>query len=148
MNYQHIWDKTLVEGEKVEYEFSVSSRFRKVYLIVWSIISLILLPAAGIGILTFLIALLYFAFYLQRANAYAFTKKRVLVHKGWLSTNAISVDFNQITDVTVVERFFDRLLTKTGSLAINTAGTTKHEIALKNIARPYEVKKKLDEIRK
>lgn len=148
MNYQKVWDKTLSENEKVEYEFSVSDRYRKIFLIIWGAISLMLLFVMGIGLVVFLIALFYLGYYLRVANAYAFTNKRVLIHRGWLSTNAISVDYDKITDVTVVENFFDRLITKTGSLIINTAGTYKHEVILKNIASPYEVKKRLDEIRK
>ena len=69
------------------------------------------------------------------------TNKRILIHKGWLSTQAISVDYNKITDIIVVEPFFSRIFYKSGHLAINTAGTGLHEIVLRNIPTPYETKK-------
>ncbi len=147
MNYEKIWNKTLGSDEKVEYEFSIGSRYIKFGLIVWGIISLPFLFAAGFGILIFLIALFYYGFYLKVANAYAFTNKRVLIHRGWLSTHTTSIDYSKITDVHIQEPFFDRIITHTGHIAINTAGTTLHEVILKHIESPYEIKKKLDALK-
>jgi uncharacterized membrane protein YdbT with pleckstrin-like domain len=147
MNYEKIWNKTLSSDEKVEYEFSIGNRYRKFGLIIWGIISLPFLFAYGFGILIFLIALFYYGFYLKVANAYAFTNKRVLIHRGWLSTNTTSIDYSKITDVHIQEPFFDRLITHTGHMAIDTAGTTLQEVILKHIESPYEVKKKLDALK-
>jgi len=147
MNYEKIWQKTLASDEKVEYEFSIGGKYIKFQLIVWGIISLLLLLVMGLGLFTFLGALFYFAFYLKVANAFAFTNKRVLVHRGWLSTHMISVDYSKITDIHVVEPFFDRVLTHTGNIAIITAGTTTDQIVLQHISDPYEVKKKLDALK-
>lgn len=147
MNYEKIWQKTLANDEKVEHEFSIGGKYIKFQLIIWGIISLPLLLVMGLGFFTFLIALFYFAFYLKAANAFAFTNKRVLVHRGWLSTHAISVDYSKITDIHVVEPFFDRVLTHTGNIAIITAGTTTDQIVLQHISDPYEVKKKLDALK-
>lgn len=147
MNYEKIWQKTLANDEKVEYEFSIGGKYIKFQLIVWGIISLPLLLIMGLGVLTFLVALFYFAFYLKVANAFAFTNKRVLVHRGWLSTHTISVDYSKITDIHVVEPFFDRVLTHTGNIAVITAGSTNDQIVLQHISDPYEVKKKLDALK-
>lgn len=145
--YEKIWNKTLGSDEKVEFEFSIGRGYIKFGLIIWAIISLPLLILFGLGILTFLTALFHYGFYLKRANAYAFTNKRVLIHKGWLSTQVVSIDYSKITDVLVQEPFIDRVTTKTGNLAINTAGTTLHEGILRHIESPYEVKKKLDSLK-
>ncbi len=147
MNQSAVWEKVLSDGEHVEYEFSIGEQYSKYLLIMWGIISVPLLFAVGMGVLTFLLALFYYGFYLKAANVYAFTNKRVLVHTGWLSTHLISVDYDRITDVSVKEPFFDRLLTKTGHLAINTAGSHTNEVVLLHIASPYETKKKLNQIR-
>lgn len=147
MEKQQVWDKVLGKDEKIEYSFSIGQSYIKFELIVWSIISVLLLFAFGLGIVTFLIALFYFGFYLKAANAYAFTNKRVLIHKGWLSTHTTSVDYSKITDIHVREPFFDRVLTKTGVIAINTAGSSTLEILLSHIENPYEVKKILDNLR-
>ncbi len=147
MTYENIWKKTLNSDEKVEFEFSVGDRYRNFGLIVWGIISLPLLFSYGFGVVTFLIALFYYGYYLKVANAYAFTNKRVLIHRGWLSTHTISVDYAKITDVHITEPFFDRIITHTGNTAINTAGTTVDQIVLRHIEAPYEVKKRLDALK-
>lgn len=144
MQYAHIWNKALSKDEKVEHEFSVGDRYRKVGLIIWGIISLIL---TFIGLITFPIALFYYLFYVKRANIFAFTNKRVLIHRGWLSTHMISVDYSKITDVHVSEGFIQRVLSHTGTLAIVTAGSTSDQIVLKNVEMPYELKKKLDHLK-
>ena len=133
--------------EIVEFEFSIGDRYRKVGLIIWTIISLPLALFAGLGFLFFLMALFHFGFYLKVANAYAFTNKRVLIHRGWLSTRITSIDYSKITDVHVYEPFFDRIITHTGNFVINTAGTNVHEVVLQHIEKPYEVKKRLDVIK-
>jgi uncharacterized membrane protein YdbT with pleckstrin-like domain len=138
MKYEKIWQKVLAPGEKVLYEFTVSERYRKL-----GIITSIITTPLIIGFL----GLIFYLWYVKKANAYAFTNKRILIHKGVFSTHLISVDYDKITDVIVKEPFFDRLIMKTGSLIINTAGTTLHEVVLSNIDQPYEIKKKLDEIR-
>ena len=144
MKYEKIWQKTLGGDEKVEYEFSVGDGYIRLGLIVWGIISLFLLFAGGFGIFTFLVALFYYSFYLKVANAYAFTNKRVLIHRGWLSTHTISVDYAKITDVHIIEPFFSRILAHTGDMGIITAGSTRDQIVLQHIDAPYEIKKKLD----
>ena len=147
MRYEEVWRKTLNPDEKIEYEFSIGDAYVKKSLIYGIILSLLLLPLYGLGVLVFFWVLFYFGFYIKRANAYAFTNKRVVVHKGWLSTHTISVDYDKITDVSVKEPFLDRIMFKTGSLVINTAGTHLKEVILNHIESPYETKKKLDQLR-
>jgi membrane protein YdbS with pleckstrin-like domain len=144
---QQIWDKVLGKDEKIEYSFSIGQNYIKLGLICWGILSLPLLFAAGFGVVTFLIALFYYGFYLKKANVYAFTNKRILIHKGWLSTNTTSVDYSKITDIHVREPFLDKIMTKTGVIAINTAGSSNLEILLQHVENPYEVKKILDGLR-
>jgi uncharacterized membrane protein YdbT with pleckstrin-like domain len=147
MRYEKIWEKTLNSGEKVEFEFSVGDRYRKFGLILWGLLSIPLIFVAGLGIFVFLIALFYYGYYLKVANAYAFTNKRVLIHRGWLSTHTISVDYIKITDVHVTEPFLEKLIMHTGAIAINTAGTTTDQIALQHIQAPYEIKKRLNALK-
>ncbi len=149
MNYKKIWEKVLSADEKVEFEFSIGSRYINFYLIIWAIVILPFLFIKSVGlsiqvVIVFLFVLFYYGFYLKMANAYAFTDKRVLVHKGWLSTKLISIDYSKITDIKVREPFLSRVITSTGQLLINTAGTNLHEVILNHIETPYEVKKRLD----
>jgi uncharacterized membrane protein YdbT with pleckstrin-like domain len=145
MNYEKIWQKVLTKDENIEYEFSVGKGYIVTGAVTWGIISLLLLAAYWpVGLLLLLFTQFYFLFYVRAANAYAFTNKHVLVHRGWLSTHTISVDYPKITDVHIREPFTDRVVTHTGSIAIITAGSTTDQIILRHINVPYEIKKKLD----
>jgi len=146
MRYEKIWKKILSEGEKVEYEFSVGDKYIKFGLLAWAIICTPLLFLWGLGIIVFIVVFLSYM-YIKFANAYALTNKRVLIHKGLLSTKTISVDYRKITDVVIVEPFMDKIITHTGHIVIDTAGTNDIEIMLKHIQEPYEVKKKLDSLK-
>ncbi|RJQ35552.1 PH domain-containing protein [Candidatus Parcubacteria bacterium] len=145
--YQKIWAKVLAANEETKYEFTISGKYIRFVLIVWGVISAFLLLAMGLGIITFLIAYFYYNFYLRRANIYAFTNKRVLIHKGWLSTSLKSIDYDKITDLSVDQGFFERTFYKTGSITINTAGTGLPEVILRHIDQPYEIKKQLEKIK-
>jgi uncharacterized membrane protein YdbT with pleckstrin-like domain len=148
MEYEQIWNKLLNNGEKVEYQFSIGNTYTTVGLIIWGIVALFFIFANfWIGALLFVAVAFYHKFYLPAANAYAFTNKRVLIHRGWLSTHTISVDYSKITDIHVAEPFFDKMISHTGHIAIITAGSTRDQIILKNIESPYEVKKKLDSLK-
>ena len=165
MQYAKIWAKTLASDEKVQIEFSIGDRYQKFRTISWGIISLLLfffgiyaafLKGASPGVAVFLafpclsvflIAKFYFGYYLKVANAYAFTNKRVLIHRGWLSTHTISVDYAKITDVHITEPIFERFITHTGNIAIITAGSTSDQIVLLHVKAPYEIKKQLDSLK-
>lgn len=148
MEHKHIWDKTLGPSEQVKYEFSIGNRYRMFGVVSLVLLGLILMLGSWqLGVFVAAVGAFYFGFYLKASNAYAFTDHRVLVHTGWLSTKMISTEYQKITDVTVKEPILDRLLFHTGGLEINTAGSKGEEIVLKHIERPYEIKKKLDELR-
>ncbi|MBU3934362.1 PH domain-containing protein [Patescibacteria group bacterium] len=148
MKYEKVWKKVLNPDEKVEYEFSISERYRKfmmVFLII-IIIPLLFLDSSTRIVFVFavLAVLFYFGFYVKIANAYAFTNKRVLIYQGWIATGIVSIDYAKITDITAEEPFFEIIVTKSGTLSINTAGSPQPEVVLKHIDAPYEIKKKLD----
>lgn len=148
MEYEKVWQKVLRADEVVKHEFSIGKRYRTFNIIVWGIVALLFMAGSfSFGLVVLLVILFYFGFYLRVANAYALTDKRILIHRGWLSTSAVSVEYVNITDVTIQEPFIERLLTKTGNLLINTAGTGAKEVTLTHITAPYEVRKKIDEIR-
>ncbi len=149
MVYKKTWQKILNPDEKVEHEFSISDRYRMILLIGSGIISVILIivPPHIVGIFALLLVIFYYGFYIKVANAYAFTNKRIIVHRGWLATEVTSIDYEKITDVSVNQPFLDKFITYTGDLIINTAGAPFPEVILKHISRPYELKKKLDKLR-
>ncbi len=139
------WQKVLSKDEIIKEEFSISNRYINIWGGFWTIVlGIFTLALLGLGAI---FPAFYYFFYLKKANIYAFTNKRVLIHRGWLSTNLTSIDYNKITDVFVSESFFQRLLTKSGTIAINTAGSGGEEVVLYNVANPYKLKKLLDELK-
>lgn len=143
MEYEKIWDKTLGGGEKVEFEFSIGRRYRMMGVILWGVISLMFAGKIVITAIIFLIALFYYGYYLKVANAFALTNKRVIAHRGWLNTYTNSIEYTKITDVRVKEPFFEKMLTHTGHIGVETAGIGGF-LALRHVDSPYELKKKLD----
>ena len=145
---ENIWVKFLNPAEEIKYEFTLGKEYLKVGLISGCIVGFLFLFLFFLfGISIILISVFYYGWYLKNANKYAFTDKRVLIYKGWLSTKLTSIDYDKITDIEVREPFLDKQAYKTGILSINTAGTTLREVVLRYIENPYEVKKKLDELR-
>ncbi len=135
MKYEKIWQKTLNENEKVEYEFSIAKGYRK-FILIESIVFLFVFFTGIIG-------LIYY--WRLQFNHYALTEKRILIHTGWLSTKSVSINYDKIIELSVSESFINRKLTKSGNLVIKTSGLG-HDIVLKNIESPYEVKKMIDRL--
>lgn len=143
MRYEHIWEKTLNDNEKVEHEFSVASRYRKFILILWLFFGLISLTLPVMGLSLMVIGVVHY-WYLG-LNAYAFTDRRLLLHTGWISTQSTSINYDKVVEVSVEEPYLSKIITKSGRLVIKTAGLG-HDILLKNIETPYEAKKILDRL--
>ena len=96
MSTSKIWDKILSPGEEIKFEFSLGNRYVNVAKYALIILGIPLLFLYGLGVI-FIIGGFVWGWYLKRANNYAFTNKRVLVLKGWLSTHLTSVDYDKIT---------------------------------------------------
>ncbi len=143
MKYEQIWQKTLNESEKVDYEFSVAQGYRIAIAVVWGIVGLIMMVNPVFGVIILGAGTLHY--WSLGLNAYAFTSKRVLVHTGWLSTKSTSINYDKIVEVSVSESYLKKAITKSGNLVIKTAGLG-HDIVLKNIGTPYEAKKILDRL--
>ena len=137
MKNEKIWQKTLNESEKVEYEFSVAKGYKR-FVLVMSIFW----GALTFGVF-FVIGMIY-RWHLK-FNAYALTEKRILIHTGWLSTKSTSISYDKIIEISVSESFINRKFTNSGNLVIKTSGIG-HDIILKYIETPYEVKKMIDRL--
>jgi len=158
MNNQKLWRKILGQNEQVIYEFTISWVYRGLSLAIWLVLSLAIILATGLYfslidlviasviIIFWLIGWFYFIFYLPRANAFCLTNRRIVVHRGWLSSRAISVNYSQITDVSVEQNVWQKLITNDGVISINTAGTDSQEVFLSNINNPYLLKQRLENL--
>jgi len=146
--HQRYWQRFLLENEQIVHTFGVSRRY---------VITFFWLPAAFflvvglvvlsnnllLGILTLIPAggLLMPAVFLWLFVHYAITDKRVMSREGVLHKRFVTVSFRSITDVTVNELFLERLLTRTGTIGVNTAGSNRIELHWRHIAKPVERRK-------
>ena len=146
MQHEMIWKKVLNSKEDVKFDFSVGQKYRKLILIVWCVFGAFSFMTSGqLAFILIITGIIHF-YYLKVGFAYAFTNTRVIIHTGVFSTSARSVNFDKITEVTVVEPFLSKLIADVGDLIIHTGNVTD-SLVLKNIEKPYEVKKKLDSLR-
>lgn len=154
MHYANVWSKVLNPSEEVKFEFSVGNKYRKFGLVLSLVLFGLIFLSGLISQTSFLTwtglilgAFSVFRFWYKKvSNAYAFTDRRVLIHHGWLSTKAQSVDYSKITEVSISEPFLSRVITKSGDMSIHTGNITD-ALVLQNIEAPYEIKKKLDALR-
>jgi uncharacterized membrane protein YdbT with pleckstrin-like domain len=157
MNNTKIWGKVLASDETIKYEFSISGLYLAFNFFIRLLLALLAFPfvytispevATALMAIFLAASLFYYGFFLRAANAYALTDQRVIIHRGWLNTKAICIDYQKITDITVFSPFLENILTGSGDIHIDTAGTPGQEIVLRHIPRPYEIRKKLEEIRR
>jgi membrane protein YdbS with pleckstrin-like domain len=167
IKFKKVVEKLLSSNEEIRYQFSFGEWYLKIKKIIAISFGSVLLLSAGllinhffkvdiiililiIGVLLVLliiVSLIYFDWYLKRANIYLITNKRIIIHKGWLFTYLKSIDFQQITDIKVIQSFIDKIIFKTGTLKINTAGTQDYEIALSCVENPHKIKTIIIEVK-
>lgn len=157
---KNIWANILGKGEEIQWEFSVGKKYRLLQSLK-IVIPGILIIFAGLVAMLFsviftvlvlvgvsLVALGWFDYwYLKKANNFAFTNKRILCRRGWLGTRLTVVGYKKITHVVVVQSFWDKFITNTGYLKIDTAGISGTEIIFSHIEDPYFIRGKMEELR-
>lgn len=153
--------------ERSIYAFSVSPLYTAAQVVLGIAIPFIFLAATGLfvqvgiidsestptsrqvavvaGSLVGLIPILAAA-YLRLARHYFITTERVIAVIGWLAQDTISIDYPAITDLTVSRDVFERFVTQSGNLAIDTAGSPAEEIVLIHIANPIGVRDQILEL--
>lgn len=158
----------LTKDEHVIKQFSISDHyiyFHMLFNVVETIIMIIgviliqfffpfTLPLLGLITLPVILGLvvlgalsvLYYAKYLKQANQYFITNKRLIIVKGWLARNTISINYSKITDMVVRQNLIEQTFSKTGSLAINTAGGTNLEVQLLHIDNPHQIRTQISEL--
>lgn len=162
---QKIWRKIINPEEKIEFEFTLGKKYLEAIKYGWFsfalfvfFVSVLFLKNPSkvfnfIGYFFFilgwiLVAISFFwPWYLRKSNNFAFTSKRILVLRGWLSKQLISIDFDKITDIKIEQKFFEKMAFNTGTLIIDTAGTPFPEVIIEKIEDPFAIKAKLDEIK-
>jgi len=143
------WSRFLLAKEEVIHDFGVS----RWYITIFFLLPSILLMAVAIFsflneylivcLLLAFIALVFFvpAIYLAYFVHYVVTSQRVISREGIFHKKFIAVDLPSITDVTISEAFLERLITKSGIIGLNTAGSHHIELSLRHISRPFNRRK-------
>ena len=88
------WEKLLSQGEVLKRECGLGERFLRTGFAVSLAVGIVLLPFV-VGFLIIPWSFFYWKFYLKKAFCYALTDRRVLVHRGWLSTKLVSIDYRK-----------------------------------------------------
>lgn len=165
--FKNVVDKMLSQNEEIKYQFSLGERYLKIKKIITISLGFVILLSAGliinhffevtiialililVSIFVLLVAFSYFYFgwFLKRTNIYLITDKRIIIHRGWFSSRLKSVGFQQITDIKIMQPFFDRVIFKIGTLKINTAGMGDYEITLSCVENPYKIKTKIIDLK-
>lgn len=86
------------------------------------------------------IYIIFWNIYQKLTIKYLITNKRVIIKRGLIGQSAISADYSRITDVSVEQGIFGRLLLHSGTIFLNTAGGDTEELELKWIQNPFSVK--------
>lgn len=85
--------------------------------------------------------------YLRLSNNYYLTNKRLIVRYGFLNIDIKTVEYNRITDMETKQNFFERFISFSGDITVNTAGGDEMEIELYNIDSPTELKAIINTLR-
>lgn len=143
--HQHYWQRFLLPDEQVLHTFGVS----RLYLVLFFLVPALVVLGVGVGVtLTtgilgalFLLAgfgmfmpLIFMWFFVH----YAVTDRRILSRSGILGKYMVSVDFSTITDIAIREPFWERILTGSGTIEINTAGSHDVELVMQHVAAPHD----------
>ena len=144
-----IKEKIISPEEKVLIEFGIAENYARFWIflgILTGAISLIFVEQRWLGLLL-AITLIVYGFYLKFAYFYFLTDKRLIFYYHFFNTEMITIDYQKITDISARENFLERIFLGSGNLSINTAGGPKEEIIFSHIANPYDLKRRLNEIR-
>jgi len=155
-----VWSNILEEGEEIKWEFSVGKKYRLLQGLKIATPGILLIFGGLVGMLFafFFIVLVglgvsltafgwFDYWYLRKANNFAFTNKRILCKRGWLGTRLTTAEYKKVTHVEVEQPFWDKFITNTGYLRIDTAGLSGTEIVFSHIEDPYFVRGKMEELK-
>ena len=142
------WQRFLLPGEKMIHMFGVSGLYVATF---WGgplLLALVLAAMVGIsnpvlgGLLLIVVATaLIPIFYLFYFVHYAITDRRVMSREGIFHKRFVTVSLRSITDVSITEPFLQRLITHTGTIAVNTAGSPGVELYYRHVRHPFERRK-------
>lgn len=145
--HKKYWKRFLLPDENIIHLFGVSKRYIVVFWIIPAFALFVLMIFMG-SISIILGVLMAFAFlsttlpiiYLRYFVHYAITDQRVMTREGILHKEFITADLPSVTDITVNESFFERVLARTGEIGVNTAGSDFVELHFRHVRKPLLIR--------
>lgn len=135
--------------ENVQSIFGISPRYIMIQILLCTILlgTLILFNngssiVSAVLIIIWIISLIYWSSLIFIIE-YVSTDKKIYKKTGLIWSKTIEIDRQNITDIGVEESLLEKILYKTGSLKINTAGSDKVEAILVRVANPRKRKDKI-----
>ncbi|AGB05199.1 putative membrane protein [Aciduliprofundum sp. MAR08-339] len=139
---------SLVDGEIVEwygrrsFKSFIGGIIITLLLFISGIIFGIIIPYFGV-ILFFLGLLLILRIVIKWISTeYAITNKRVYSRHGWISRKISETTFDKITDISISQGVWGRLLNY-GDVLVNTAGSLGYEIKFEGVSDPKYIEVKI-----
>ena len=127
--------------------FGVSGLYISIFWGIPALVAFVIMILMGMSniILGFFTALVFSSLampviYLWFFVHYAITDQRVMTREGIIKKQFITADLPSVTDITVNETFFERILTRTGEIGVNTAGSDFIELHFKHIRKPFVIR--------
>lgn len=142
-------DKYITPGETLKISFRMSLRWILILIITSSLIFggltfffwgddfLVLTLGILWGLIIAYLLIYYFSI------IYFVTNQKIYKKSGIVWSKIEAAKIKEITDVLVVQTAIEALLYGTGTIKINTAGTTKYEIVMQRVAAPFERRKSI-----
>lgn len=130
--YNHL----LSTNEQIQAVFGIGDRYFWSNAISLGIISILIIP------IPFLLKLIH----QKHTTAYILTDKKVMIKRGWLSTEITTAPFNHITHIIVRQGFMEKFSFKMGDIIIHTAGPTPVEVHLLKVQDPIQVKNMIEDL--
>ena len=146
------WKRFLLPNENIIYMFGVSRSYIVIFwmvpamalfalMIYLGLINIILGFLVALAVLSMSVPIIYLLYFVH----YAVTDQRVMTREGILHKRFVTADLPSVTDITVNEVFFERLLTRTGDIGVNTAGSDFVELHFRHIKKPFIIRRDIYE---
>lgn len=86
------------------------------------------------------------AFWLKYGRHYYLTNQRVVEAQGIFSRLSDSSEYQAITDISVYQDPFERMILHTGTISINTAGSPHAEVVMYHVDHPYKIQEEVRQL--
>lgn len=127
--------KYIPDGEEVLWHGGYCERYLSYFKIMYIIFGVLLCW-------TIIFPLIFAIAYLKiTSEIYVITNKRALIITGLLSKTVKDIPISKITDIQIHQPFFEKVIWKSGTMFLNTAGGNRYEGVLRYVSDPFTVKK-------